>query len=64
MSDFKKTVVAFMLTMTAEALAVWIWLALSDGFEPVTMLLSAIAVLLFMGLTTVVYVTAAPLNRA
>jgi len=64
MSDFKKTVVAFLLTMTAEALTVWIALALSGGLEPVNMLLSAIAILLFMGLVTVIYVTSSPLKRA
>ncbi|CAE6802926.1 hypothetical protein R75461_05275 [Paraburkholderia nemoris] len=55
MSNFKRTLVAFVLTLGAEALAVWIVLALSGGLQPVTMLLSAIAVLLFIGLVAVIY---------
>ncbi|MDR8399206.1 hypothetical protein NE850_23065 [Paraburkholderia sp. USG1] len=56
MSGLKKTLVAFLLTLLAEALAVWIALALTGSFTAITMLLSAIAILLFMGVVAVVYV--------
>ncbi|MFM0500361.1 hypothetical protein [Paraburkholderia caffeinilytica] len=55
MSNLKKTLVAFLLTLVAEALVVWIALALIGSFTATTMLLAAIAILLFMGLVAVVY---------
>jgi NO-binding membrane sensor protein with MHYT domain len=63
MNGLKKTLLAFVLTIAAETLALWIVLALSDGFNPVAMMLSAIAVLLFIGIVAVIYVGLPKLQR-